>query len=149
MILKPVLRRVRQLAVGCIQTRHTDFLPPQVYGRSWRGFRVGVHTCFYQLIALINIKHPSNYLWMPSFLLLTCVYHIYCISVHLSWNFSSGVLENCKWDVSKPDTQILFPRSFTEGRGEGAGFCDFTCCHQCIDWLQGSSSSSPSLNFWR
>ena len=40
---------------------------------------------------------------------LTRVYHIYCISVHWYWNLSSGVIENCEWDVSKPDIQIFFP----------------------------------------
>ena len=32
---------------------------------------------------------------------LTCVYCIYWVSVHWSWNLSSGVLENCLWKVSK------------------------------------------------
>ena len=62
-------------------------------------------------------------------LLLTCVYHIYWISVHWSWNLSSGVLENFQWAISKPDTRICFPHRFLEGRGKGASFCGFTCIH--------------------
>ena len=72
---------------------------------------------------------------------LNCVYHIYWISVYWSWNLSSNVLKNCLWDISKPDISILFPRRFVGGHGKGAGFCDFTCIHQYIDCLQGSSSS--------
>ena len=64
------------------------------------------------------------------------MHHIYCISVHLSWNFSSNVLENFQWVVSKPYIWICFPRRFVEGRGEGAGFGDFTYQHQHIDLLQ-------------
>ena len=73
--------------------------------------------------------------------LLTCVNHIYWIRVHWSINLSTGVLENCQWAVSKPDIRIWFPRRFLVGYDEGAGFCDFTFCHQYIDWLQVNSSS--------
>ena len=44
------------------------------------------------------------------------------IRVHWSWNLSLGVLENCPWDLSKPDINICFPRRFIEGRYEGAGW---------------------------
>ena len=73
--------------------------------------------------------------------LLTCVYHIYYISVHWSWKLSLGVFENCQWDVSKLYIWILCSCRFVEACGKGAGFCDFICCHQYIDWIQGSSSS--------
>ena len=82
-------------------------------------------------------------------LLLTCVYHIHWVEVHWSWNLSSGELENCQWAVSKPDVRVCFPRRFVEGRGEGASFCDFICRHQCIDCIQGSSSSYSILKFCR
>ena len=36
-----------------------------------------------------------------------------------------------------------------EGRGEGAGFCHFKFCNQCIDWIQGSSSIYSSLKLCR
>ena len=62
--------------------------------------------------------------------LLTCVNNMFWISVHWSWNFSSGVSENCQWDVSKPDIQICHPHRFVEGSGEGDDFCDFTYLHQ-------------------
>ena len=58
--LEPVGRDWK-LSVGCIQNEHTDFLPPHVFGRSWRGCRLGVHTCLLQLIALIDLKTPSSY----------------------------------------------------------------------------------------
>ena len=59
-------------------------------------------------------------------LLLTCVYHIYYIIVHLSWNLSSGVISNYQWSLFKLDICIYFPHRFVEGREEGDGFCYFT-----------------------
>ena len=35
-------------------------------------------------------------------------------SIHWSWNFYLGVLENCLWAVFKPDIQIFFSRRFVE-----------------------------------
>ena len=72
---------------------------------------------------------------------LTCVYHIYWISIHWSWNLSLGVLANFPWDVFKPDIRIWPSRRFVEGCGEVAVFFNFTCYHKYIDWLQGSYSS--------
>ena len=60
LILKLVLGCVRKLSVVCIQTIHIDFLPPQVYGRLWRGFQLGVQTCSLQLIDFHDIKYPSS-----------------------------------------------------------------------------------------
>ena len=74
-------------------------------------------------------------------LLLTCVYHIHLISVHLPWILSLGVIVNLQWDVSKPDIQICFPCRFVEGHGEGASYCDCNCCNKYIDWIQRNSSS--------
>ena len=94
MILKLVLRCVRKLFAGRIQTGHNYLLPPQVCGRLWRGFRWGVNTCSHQLIYFINKPPPFKFLVQYFFcLLLTCVYHLYRIRVHWSWIFSSGVLE--------------------------------------------------------
>ena len=45
-----------------------------------------------------------------------------CISVHWYWNFSSGVLENCLWSVSKPEIWMFFPHRFVKVLGEGAGW---------------------------
>ena len=53
---------------------------------------------------------------------MTCVYHIYWISVNWSWNLSLSVLTICQWDPSKPDVRIYFPSNFVEGRGEGEVF---------------------------
>ena len=78
MILKLVLRCDWKLSVGRIQTGHTNLLPPQVCGRSWRECRLGVHTCLLQLIALLDIKHPSNYSFEHSFVYywLVCIIFI-------------------------------------------------------------------------
>ena len=67
--------------------------------------------------------------------MLTCVYHIYLISVNWYWNLSSCVIVNCHWAVSKPDIQICPPCRFGEGRGEGCAFCDCTCHNKYIDWM--------------
>ena len=69
--------------------------------------------------------------WLP-----TCVYFIYYISVHWSWNLSLGTLENFQWAVYKPGIQICFPHRFVEGRGKGTDFCYFNFPHQYIDWHQ-------------
>ena len=52
----------------------------------------------------------------------TCVYHIYCIRFLWYWNLTSGVLENCQWAVSKPDTRSFFPCRILEGCDKGASF---------------------------
>ena len=44
-----------KLSVGGIQIGHTDFIPPQVCGKSWRGCLLGVHTCSHQFISLFDI----------------------------------------------------------------------------------------------
>ena len=72
--------------------------------------------------------------------LLTCVNHIYWIRVYWYLNVFSGVLSNFQRDISKPYIWICFPYRFVEGCGEGSSFCDFTCCHQYIDWIQGNTS---------
>ena len=133
---------VRNVSVWRIQTGHMDLLPLQVCRRSWQGWSLGVLTFSCQLIALIYLK-ISIKLFIKYFFcwFLTCVYHIYCIRIHWSWNLSLGVLENFQWAVSKLYIWIFYPHRFLEGCGEGASFCDFTCSHQNIDWFQGSSSS--------
>ena len=73
--------------------------------------------------------------------LLTRMYHIYCISVHWSWNLFLNVLENFERAVLKTYIWICVPHRFVEGCGEGAGFYELTCRHKYIDWLQDSSSS--------
>ena len=60
-ILELVLECVRKFSMGCIQTGHMYLLPPQVFGRSWRGFWLGVKTCSLQLVSFIDIKHFSSY----------------------------------------------------------------------------------------
>ena len=50
LILKLFLGCDWNFSVGRIQAKHTYLLPPQVYGRSWWGFRLGVQTCLLQLI---------------------------------------------------------------------------------------------------
>ena len=72
---------------------------------------------FYWSKNILEVIHTSLL-----FLLLTCVYHIYWISVHLSWKLFLGVLENCQWTVSKLDIKFCFPRRFVESRDEGDSF---------------------------
>ena len=47
---------------------------------------------------------------------LTCVYFIYCIVVHWSWNLSLSVLETFLRKVSKPGIQLWLPCRFVGGR---------------------------------
>ena len=82
MILKLILGCVSKFYVGNIQAGYADFLPPQVCGMSLLGFQLGVKTCLIKVIYLIDLKYPSISLFKPSFLLLTCVYHINYFSVH-------------------------------------------------------------------
>ena len=112
--------------------------------------RLFIHQLFFfgALACLIKISFKS---FVQAFFcwFLTCVYHIYWINIHWYWNLSAGVIANCKWAVSKPYIRIYFPSRFLEGRGRGAGFFDFTSLYQYIYWLQGSYSSSTSLELCR
>ena len=56
----------------------TSLPPPQVCGRSCRGFRLGVHNCSLQLIVLLDIKSPSSSSFKPSFVYcrLLCIISI-------------------------------------------------------------------------
>ena len=130
LILKLVIRCNWTFSLGHIQTGLTDFLPLQVCGRSWWGCRLGIQTCLLQLIAFLDPKYSSSSPRMPSFLLVTCVYHIYWIIIHWPRKLSSGVIANLQWDVSKMDIQICPPQRLVECCSEGDVFCDFTCRHQ-------------------
>ena len=121
-ILKIILRCVRKLSVGRIQNGHTYFIPLHVFGRSWQGYRLGVH--FFAWIDFFDWSKISSKFFVQAFFcwLLTCVYCIYLISVHWYWNLSSGVIANYLWAISKPDIHILFLCMFVEGRGRGSGW---------------------------
>ena len=67
LILKLFLGCDSKFSVGHIQTVHTDFLPPQVFVRSWIGCWLGVHNCFLQMIYFIDKKSPSSSSFEPSF----------------------------------------------------------------------------------
>ena len=60
---------------------------------------------------------------------------INCISVHLSWNFYSSVLENHLRAVSKPYIRICFPHIFVEGCGEDDGCVFILFCMNWFLWL--------------
>ena len=78
LILKLVLRCVRNFSVGSIQTVHTDLFPPQVCGRSWWECWLDVQTCWLQLIYLLDIKYPSSSSLNPYFVgcWLVCIIFI-------------------------------------------------------------------------
>ena len=82
-------------------------------------------------VLLFEVSKISFKIFVQAFFcsLLTCVYHIYWISVYWSWNLSLGVLENLQWNLSKQGIQIHLPCRFVEGCDKGANFYDFTCCH--------------------
>ena len=63
LILKLVLRCDCKLSVGCIQTGHTYLLPPQVCGRSWRGWRF----LWFHLPQSIHLLHSRHLLKFDNF----------------------------------------------------------------------------------
>ena len=54
------------------------FFPPQIFGKSWQGCRLGIQTCLLQLIALIYLESTSSYLLKTSFVdfWLVCILFI-------------------------------------------------------------------------
>ena len=137
MILKVVFGCVRKLSMGCIQTGHTYFLPPHVCGSLWQGCRLVVHTCPLQLIGFLDLKYPSNYLFKPSFVgcRLICIIFIGSESIYtetftqVCYKVVSGMYPNQTCGFSSPMGLWKF-------RERMPSF--FTCCHQYIDWIQGS-----------
>ena len=99
-----------------------NFLPPQVCGRSWLGWKFGVKTFLHKLFDFLYLKSPSSSLFRYFFKLLTCVNCIYWISVHWSWKFFLCLLEHYLWGISEQYIRICFPCRFLEGCGKGAGF---------------------------
>ena len=63
-----------------------------------------IHQVFFLGVSKISIKFfvEGLFCWF-----LTCVYHIYWISINWSWNFSLGVIGNCHWGVSKTDMRLV------------------------------------------
>ena len=54
-----------------------DLLSPQVFGRSWRGFRLGVQNFWLQLFTLLDLKYPSSSSFKPySFIVDLCVSYL-------------------------------------------------------------------------
>ena len=64
--------------------------------------------------------------------------HIYLIGFHWSWNFSSDVISNCLWAVSKPYIHIFSLQSCVR-LWQGFWFSSYTCYHQFFEWLKGNS----------
>ena len=50
---------VRKFSVGRIQTRHTDLLPPQVFGKSWLGCQFCDFTCNHKFIDWLQVNNPK------------------------------------------------------------------------------------------
>ena len=108
MILKLVLRCVRKLSVGCIQTGYTELLPLQVCKRLWQGLRLGFQTCSLQLIYLLDLKYPSSSPFKPYFVgfLFVCIIFIgseFIDPETFPWVFKkifSGPYPNCTYGFS-------------------------------------------------
>ena len=98
---------------------------------------------FINKVLLFGVYKTSVKILIQAFFcwFLTCVYHIYWISVNWSWKLSLGFIENGQWAIYKLDMWICSPRRFVEGCGSGDGFCDCACCNWYINWIQGSSRS--------
>ena len=66
------------ICLGRIKTGRMDLLPPQVCGRSWQGFWLGVQNFLLQLIVFLDLKSPSSYLFKPHFVdcWLVCIIFI-------------------------------------------------------------------------
>ena len=67
LILLLVLGCDFKFSVGHIQIRDMDFLPLPTWGKSWWGCRLGVTSCWRQLIVFIDIKYQSSSLPKTSF----------------------------------------------------------------------------------
>ena len=67
-----------------IQTIHTDLIPLWVWIRFWKGWRLGVDTCYHQLIAFIDIKYFQVH--QPRLSLLIFYLH-FCIDwINIHWS---------------------------------------------------------------
>ena len=132
-----------KLSVVCTQNGHKYLFPPQDFVRLWQGFRLVVADIWHQFIALLDLKYPSIYSHKPIFVDFTCLYCIYWISAHWSWNFSLGLIVNFLWAVSKPDICIFFPWRFLESHDTGAG-CVITLV--VINWLNDFKATTS--RFW-
>ena len=62
LILKLIIRCDYKLSVVHTQIGHTDLLPQQACGRSWRGWQFCIFTCHYQLIDWIQGDHLKVFL---------------------------------------------------------------------------------------
>ena len=130
-----------QIVYGIYPNRKYGFYSPVGFWNVLTRVPVMYSDFFNSIDCFAWSKTPFNLLVQRLFYwLLTCVHHIYWISVHLSWNLFSGEIEKFVWEVSKPDIWVWFTHRFVEGCGEGSCFCDFTCHYQYINWIKGSSS---------
>ena len=125
LILKLVLGCDCKLYVDRTQTRHMDFLPPQICGRSWKGCWLSVQACLLQLIALLDIKSPSS----SSFKTYFSCFWIVCI-IFIGSEFIDP--ETCPWLCS-------IPRSFDITRGSS-----LVVNHRTADvWVTSDRPGTP------
>ena len=94
----------------------------------------------------LDLKYPSSSSFKHYFDIVE-FYGLYVFD-HRSFILKLFLGCDCKFSVGCIQTghAYFFSRRFVEGCGKGAGFCDITCCHQYIDCIQGSSSSSSSVH---
>ena len=135
---------------GPYLNRTYRFASPQVRGISLIWFLYDVQNCLLQVIALIGLEVSSSHLLKPSYVYFWLVCIMFIGSYLIDTETCPCVwLQNFQWDIYKPDIWIFFPHRFVECCCEGFGFCDLTCCNQCIDCIQGILSSYPSLKLCR
>ena len=135
MILKLVLRCDWKLFVARIQTRNMNLLSSTYFWNLVARLLVECNILLMSICWFHWSKISFKFFTLAFFCwLLTCVYFIYCIRAHWSWNWSSSMIASCLCNVSRPDL-IISPRRFVDDCGKSAIF-SFTYHHQYIELLQ-------------
>ena len=98
------------MCVGCIQTVHIYFLPPKDWIRSCKGCWLGIHYCWRQMIAFLNLKYSSISSTNNSFVDFLPVYILFYVTVFSDnktcpWVWLMilcGAYKNCTYIFSSP-----------------------------------------------
>ena len=99
-----------KIVCGPYPNRTYKFASPAGLWKAMARVPVGCSDLFASIDCFVWCKITFKFFVRAFFCLsLTCVYHIYWISVHWSWNLSSSVIANCQWAICKPDVRIFSP----------------------------------------